>query len=88
MQSSAVPDCLAMALVSALLLLSSPPLLLASCPPSLGGLAGAFGESPALGCVFADAEEGEQFDSYDKALARCRWTMPLSMARQLSGFCL
>ena len=72
MNRSTVPHRLAMTLVVFLLLVSSSPLLLATCPPSLIGLAGAFGESPTMGCVFADAEEGEQFDTYAKALGRCR----------------
>ena len=67
-----------------LLLLSCPLLSLASpsspllslaqslCPAGLEELAGAWAESPDMGCLFADGEEDQKFDTYDKALERCR----------------
>ena len=57
-----------------LLLLSSPLLSLAQslCPAGLEQLAGAWAESPDMGCLFADGEEDQKFDTYGKALERCR----------------
>merc|ERR1712002_517342 len=46
-----------------------------SCPESITGLDGAYIEDPSVGCLFADGEEGQQFDQIDKALNRCRELM-------------
>eukprot|EP00092_Neocalanus_flemingeri_P036944 GFUD01040218.1.p1 GENE.GFUD01040218.1~~GFUD01040218.1.p1 ORF type:complete len:191 (-),score=34.31 GFUD01040218.1:91-615(-) len=63
-----------MLLLSLVLLLSTSTFVRAACPPELENMPNAV-FSQSMGCVYADADMEDRYDTYERALFRCKEIM-------------